>query len=94
MGGGLEERCDVTVQGVPYINVNNGGRVRAGMDIIRAMSELWQVKLPLFLDNAEGVTRLPETACQRIALRVAPGPLRLEREEEGTWQADRLTRYM
>ena len=94
VGGGLEERCDVTVQGVPYINVNNGGRVRAGMDIIRAMSELWQVKLPLFLDNAEGVTRLPETACQRIALRVAPGPLRLEREEEGTWQADRLTRYM
>ena len=94
VGGGLEERCDVTVEGVPYINVNNGGRIRAGMDIIRAMSELWGVRLPLFIDNAEGVTRLPETACQRIALRVAPGLLRVEREEEGVWQADPFSRYM
>lgn len=94
VGGGLEERCDATVGGVPYINVNNGGRIRAGMDIIRAMSELWGVRLPLFIDNAEGVTRLPDTACQRIALRVAPGPLRAEREEEGTWQAGPFSRYM
>lgn len=94
VGGGLEDRCDVTVEGVPYINVNNGGRIRAGMDIIRAMSELWEVRLPLFIDNAEGVTRLPETACQRIALRVAPGPLRAEREEEGVWQAGPFSRYM
>lgn len=94
VGGGLEERCDVTVGGVPYINVNNGGRIRAGMDIIRAMSELWEVRLPLFIDNAEGVTRLPDTACQRIALRVAPGPLRVHREEEGTWQAGPFSRYM
>lgn len=94
VGGGLEERCDVTVNGVPYINVNNGGRVRAGMDIIRAMSELWGLQLPLFLDNAEGVTALPDTACQQIALRVAPGPLRTERKEEGVWQADPFSRYM
>ena len=94
VGGGLEDRCDVTVEGVPYINVNNGGRIRAGMDIIRAMSELWGVRLPLFIDNAEGVTRLPETACQRIALRVAPGPLRAKREEEGVWQAGPFSRYM
>ena len=94
VGGGLEERCDVTVEGVPYINVNNGGRIRAGMDIIRAMSELWSVRLPLFIDNAEGITALPATACQQIALRVAPGPLRAEREEEGVWQADPFSRYM
>lgn len=94
VGGGMEDRCDVTVQGVPYINVNNGGRIRAGMDIIRAMSELWGVRLPLFLDNAEAVTRLPETACQIIALRAAPGALRVERKEEGAWEADPFCRCM
>lgn len=94
VGGGLEERCDVTVAGVPYLNVNSAGKVRAGMDIIRVMAQVWGVRLPLFLDNAEGVTALPETACQRIALRVAPGPLKLEREGEGVWEADPFGRCM
>lgn len=94
VGGGLEERCDVTVNGVSWVNVNNGGRIRAGMDIIRTLSQVWGVGLPLFIDNAEGVTRLPGMPCQRILLRVAPGALRVEREEEGTWQADPFSRYM
>lgn len=69
--GGVAECCDATVDGVPYAAVNNGARINAGVDIIRRLSEHYGVKVPLFVDNAEAVTRLENAETQVIRLVVS-----------------------
>ena len=69
--GGLEERCDVVVDGVPYMALNNGARINAGMDIIHRLAEHYAVRVPLFVDNAESVTRLEDAGTQVIRLVVS-----------------------
>lgn len=69
--GGVEDRCDVVLDGVPYINVNNGARINVGIDIINTLSSAYGVRVPLFVDNAEGVTRLEESQAQIIRLVVS-----------------------
>ena len=69
--GGVEDRCDVVLDGVPYININNGSRINVGIDIINTLSRAYGVRVPLFVDNAEGVTRLEESASQIIRLVVS-----------------------
>lgn len=66
--GGVEERCDVTYDGVPYASLNSGARINIGIDIINAFSRHYGVSVPLFIDNAESVTRLEETDTQVIRL--------------------------
>lgn len=69
--GGVEERCDVVYDGVPYIGLNNGMKINVGLDIINALSRHYGVTVPLFVDNAEGVTRLEQSEAQVIRLFVS-----------------------
>lgn len=69
--GGLEERCDVVLNGVPYPSLNNGAKINVGCDIIRRLSEHYGVAVPLFVDNAESVTRLEEAGTQVVRLVVS-----------------------
>ena len=69
--GGVEERCDVTVDGVPYNGLNSAMQINVGMDIINALSEFYGVRVPLFVDNAESVTKLEEMQSQVIRLVVS-----------------------
>ena len=69
--GGVEDRCDVVYEGVPYMNVNNGQRINLGIDIINTLSMAYGVKVPLFVDNAESVTRLEHCCSQIIRLVVS-----------------------
>lgn len=69
--GGLEERCDPVVGGVPYMGLNNGMKINAGIDIINALSRHYGVTVPLFIDNAEAVTRLENCNAQVIRLVVS-----------------------
>ena len=69
--GGVEERCDVVFDGVPYIGLNNGMKINVGIDIINALSRHYGVTVPLFVDNAEGVTRLEQSEAQVIRLFVS-----------------------
>lgn len=69
--GGLEERCDAVVGGVPYMGLNNGMKINAGIDIINTLSRHYGVTVPLFIDNAEAVTRLEDCGCQVIRLVVS-----------------------
>lgn len=66
--GGVEDRCDVVYEGVPYIALNNGAKINVGVDIINTLSEVYGVLVPLFVDNAESVTRLEPSAAQVIRL--------------------------
>ena len=69
--GGLEERCDVVYDGVPFMGLNNGMKVNVGIDIINALSRHYGVTVPLFVDNAEAVTRLEPCNSQVIRLVVS-----------------------
>ena len=69
--GGVEDRCDVTYDGVPYISLNNGAKINVGIDIINTLSRAFGVSVPLFVDNAESVTRLENFDGQIIRLVVS-----------------------
>lgn len=85
VNGGLAECCEATVDGVPYLSLNNGARINAGMDVISALSEHYGVQVPLFVDNAESVTRILSVDTQVILLMVSEGDreLRCEYEDQG-----------
>ena len=69
--GGIEERCDVVHEGVPYLSVNNGMKINLGVDIINTLSTAYGVRVPLFVDNAESVTKLEHCNSQIIRLVVS-----------------------
>lgn len=69
--GGLEERCDAQQGGVPYMGLNNGMKINVGIDIINALSRHYGVTVPLFIDNAEAVTKLESCRSQVIRLVVS-----------------------
>ena len=69
--GGVEDRCDVVYDGVPYISVNNGMKINLGIDIINTLSMAYGVRVPLFVDNAESVTKLETCGSQIIRLVVS-----------------------
>ena len=69
--GGIEDRCDVVHDGVPYISVNNGMKINLGIDIINTLSTAYGVRVPLFVDNAESVTNLEKCGSQIIRLVVS-----------------------
>ena len=71
VNGGLTDCCEATVNGVPYAALNNGGRINAGLDVIDALSSYYGVGVPLFIDNAESVTRLLPMDGQVIRLVVS-----------------------
>ncbi len=72
VNGGVEDCCEVTVDGVAYSSgLNEGAKVNAGMDIINTLSRFYDARVPLFVDNAERVTRLLNVDTQVIRLVVS-----------------------
>lgn len=69
--GGIEERCDVVYDGVPYTGLNSAMQINVGIDIINALSGYYGVRVPLFIDNAESVTQLEDMDSQVIRLVVS-----------------------
>ena len=69
--GGIEDRCDVVHDGIPYISVNNGMKINLGIDIINTLSAAYGVRVPLFVDNAESVTKIEKCSSQIIRLVVS-----------------------
>lgn len=70
---GIEECCEVAVNGVPYSDLNNAMRINVGLDVIRTLSEYYKFNAPVFVDNAESVTDLlPMPDHQVIRLVVNP----------------------
>ena len=81
INGGSEPCCIATYKGVPYQSVNTAGRINMGLDIINALSNHYQVELPIFIDNAESVNKLMPVASQIIKLIVSQDKkLRIENE--------------
>lgn len=73
LNGGMKDCCECTVNGVPYSTLNSGHRIVAGLDIIRSLSELYDVSVPIFVDNAESLNdfNVPDMDAQLILLSVS-----------------------
>lgn len=71
INGGMKETCELTMNGVPYSDLNSAAKVQAGLDIINTMTEIYNVIAPIFIDNREGVNRIPVMDAQIINLIVS-----------------------
>lgn len=78
INGGLAECCEILgpdASGnlvVPFDRaLNTSARVNTGIDIINAMSEYFRFRAPIFIDGAESVNELADTASQVIGLYVS-----------------------
>lgn len=85
INGGIKETCECTIKGVRKSDLNNGHRIVAGLDIIRSLSNLYEVSCPIFMDNAESVNdfNIPDMDSQMIYLTVTDDKeLKVESEDK------------
>lgn len=70
INGGIEECCDITINGVPFASLNNGARIVGGLDLIRTLGKIYDTEAFVFIDNAESVNdfNIPEMDAQLIEL--------------------------
>lgn len=68
------ETCEATLEGVPFYDLNDAGKINAGLDIINAICKYQNIYAPVFLDNSESVNRPLATKSQRIRLIVTKDP--------------------
>ncbi|HGZ2572314.1 TPA: DUF2813 domain-containing protein [Clostridioides difficile] len=79
INSGIEETCEALVDGVPFSNVNTAGQINGGLDIINTLSNHFEVKMPIFVDNRESVNNLIDIDSQVINLIVSnDNPLKIE----------------
>jgi hypothetical protein len=84
VNGGIEECCVFTVNGVPYDGgLNAAARTQGGLDIIRTLQEHYGIAPPVFIDNRESCTEIPEMDGQVINLIVSPEDKTLRVEVSG-----------
>lgn len=81
INGGMKETCEMTVNGVPYSSLNSAAKLQAGLDVINSLSRLYNVSAPIWIDNRESVSEIPDVEAQVINLYVSPADriLRIER---------------
>jgi exonuclease SbcC len=60
--------CEILVKGVPFPVVNTAGKTQAGINIIKTLNNYYGVKMPIWVDNKESVSTIPEIDTQIINL--------------------------
>lgn len=83
INGGVSETCDITVDGISYSDLNNAKKIQAGLDVIYALQQLYQIKAPIFIDNRESVTSILENGTQVINMFVSKDDKELRIETRG-----------
>jgi len=71
INGGIKPTFETLVKGVPFSDANGAGKINAGIEIINKLSEVHDIRVPIFIDNAESVIELQGTDSQVIELIVS-----------------------
>ncbi|NMW85468.1 AAA family ATPase [Peptoniphilus sp. AGMB00490] len=71
INGGITETCEATFEEVPYSDLNNAAKINVGLDVINSLSDKLDLKVPIFIDNAESVNELIKTDTQLVRLVVS-----------------------
>jgi DNA repair exonuclease SbcCD ATPase subunit len=77
INGGYNPICEPLVNGQAYSSaLNSGHKILAELDIIQALQRIYDVSVPVFLDNAERINdfNVPHMDCQLITLSVTEDP--------------------
>lgn len=69
---GWKDDCFAISNGRPYKALSSSEKTTIGIDIIDTLSEYYQKFPPMFVDNAEHISDIPETRAQQIRLYVSP----------------------
>lgn len=77
---GIKETCEITMHGVPYRQLSFAEKHIAGMEIIRVIADKLNLDNPVFIDNRESISQLPEAPGQLINLIVSAEDRRLKIE--------------
>jgi DNA repair exonuclease SbcCD ATPase subunit len=73
-GNEFEACIPTNKQGVPYIVTNTAEQINMGLDIVRVISQFYNVAAPVFLDRCESINEPISTGSQMILIKVtAPG---------------------
>jgi DNA repair exonuclease SbcCD ATPase subunit len=79
INGGIQETCTTLYNGVPWgYGLNTGAEINVGLDIIKTLSNHYNIKAPVFIDHAESVVDILETGAQTIKLAVDEGCPQME----------------
>lgn len=73
INGGYKPVCEPMVNGQSYSSaLNSGHKILAELDIIATLQKIYDVSVPVMLDNAERVNdfNLPEMNCQMVLMKV------------------------
>ncbi len=68
INGGTEPCCETLINGIPFSDANNAGKINAGIDIINSVCKYYNLHAPIFVDNAEAVNQLLPSESQIIRL--------------------------
>lgn len=68
LNGGEKPDCVAMVNGVKFTDLNNAGKINAGLDIINTLCLFHEISAPIFVDNAEGVNQLFPVSSQLVKL--------------------------
>lgn len=86
INGGITDDCEVmayTSTGyMPYSTANNAAKISAGLEIIRTFAKHYGNAVPVFVDNAESITKLDTNGLQVIRLVVSENDKTLRFETE------------
>lgn len=73
INGGYNPVCEPMINGKSYSSaLNSGHKILAELDIIQALQRIYEVSVPVFLDNAERINdfNIPDMDCQLVTLSV------------------------
>ena len=78
-GDSFEEPfCECFVDGIPFHSgLNQAARLNAGLDVINALCQFYQVSAPITIDNAESTINILPTVGQQLRLQVFDSELNL-----------------
>ena len=80
INGGLEDCCDVMLNGKPYGTISDGEKIKVGIDIVQTLTKHFDVQVPLIVDCAESVTDFPQTTLQTIKLIVKDSDMEVQNQ--------------
>ena len=83
INGAVKDTCEMTINGVPFGSLNSAAKVQGGLDVINTLSGMYGVTAPIFIDNRESTSDIPEMDAQIINLYVSASDkeLRVVNEE-------------
>lgn len=71
VNGGISDTCVIMKDGVPYSDLNTASKAWVSLQLIKVFSKKYDLQVPIFIDNRESVSDIPDMPQQVINLVVS-----------------------